>query len=142
MKQRIAMSTNNASNNTTNENRKEENTMKYIHNDENFVNAYIFALEKIYEYTHATDPFYTTDDTHSPVMFEDWICCILEEKAETAVIDIVMGKDGFTDSISVCEFTNNRNKTRRNVFAIYHALETGKTVLIDDVNITTIDFEY
>lgn len=141
MKQRIAMNTNNGTNNT-NENRKEEKTMKHIHNEKHFVESYMYALEKIYEYTHDTDPFYKTDDSHSPVMFEDWIYCVLEEKPEDSIIDIVMGKDDFDESISVCEFKNDKNMIRRNVYAIYHALETGKTVLVDDVNITTIDFEY
>lgn len=141
MKRFIAMNTNNGTNNT-NENRKEEKTMKHIHNDKQFVESYMFALERIYEYTHATDPFYGTDDNHSPVMFEDWICCILEDNTEDSIIDIVMGKDDFDDSISVCEFTNDMSQKRRNVYAIYHALETGKKVLVNDVDITTIDFEY
>ena len=137
MKQFTATNTND-----NNENRKEEKTMKHIHNDKYFVESYMFALERIYEYTTATDPFYGTDDSRSPVMIEDWICCILESKPENSIIDIVMGRDDFDDSISVCEFTNDMNMKKRNIYAIYHALETGKKVLVDNVDITTIDFEY
>ena len=122
--------------------------MKYINEDKAQIRKYYEAYEKMTDFIYANDPINEVEipmtNFSSPVLLEDEIYVILGDQPENAVIDIVAGVDDCDDSEYILRVYNSANKTDRdfNMYLIYFALKLHKTVRVNDIDITTIDFEY